>query len=534
MVRPVPNDPVAGLTPSDPRRSSLRLPYPQFVIPMRERVAETNGLLRTAQALKGLRPSIEQFFVQEKHAQDEEEMARGKAAFLENRKQYGEAVRKGLIDEADNPHFLRGYLSMQAKQMVTKAGLQMNAAYADPETGPGPDASAAEVSQWVNEWSTNWLKENGGGDFDEILQAELLIPGLAAAENNLLSHHGSVQRDHVKKQSYLMLRDEIQRTIEDVGGGAEALQAVVDSAIQERGMDPRKVNATVTEAIAELAIRNGDPGLVDVLDEVWTGSGSLGKIRRVQAAKEAARRQAQDASVEQDFQALLAAQEAEEAELDAETLLQELREGNADRGFFGTLASIIPNVNDHYSELQAAITSGENVTSKAKQLYESGHLDTDEYDRILTLQIAANAWTDGPLRRVASEVRRIVNAYVKADPGNPDEAADTAQQWRTDVFLFGLTGGADGGEATPAEVRQYIKANPLEMDSPPQQKQPSQQQGQQKSPSSEQEQVLEERKELMAEAIKLGATDEELEAVGFSVEEIDQWREEIENDGSEK
>jgi hypothetical protein len=284
---------------------------------------EGEGAARLAQALAGVAPSVGRLADVLGKRDDAAEKERGEQAarkIAESGKTYQQAIKDGLITPDQSPWFRLGAKEQFGRVTADKFATDLSiAAAADPKLQESVEP--ADFDAFAVEFRKAWLKENVGEDGNRDLHFENGFgPRADAYLTDARRQFGAQagQRlvkavgDQQYQEQFGVVEDGIRRGL-TMEAMAEGINLANDRALAT-GLNPRVANEMTVQAVVDIAMRERNPAILEVLKKVRGGSGFLYGTKQAQEKV----REATDyisAAVQRDN----VARRQEEAETRAET-----------------------------------------------------------------------------------------------------------------------------------------------------------------------------------------------------------------------
>lgn len=323
---------VERFRPGVPRLRPVATAIDTFVRPATpappQRPAQSNALMDLAGALRQVSPRIDSFLQSEleRQRQDAEleaagtfmtgELPEGMDGLEFNRQSWHQLIEDARRHDRDNgtayadqltgmnPHFRRGYnrAYLDSMGMALEDHILTQWA-ANPDV---TDANGATVGlmqtddmgalqSWVQDQTSAFIRDNGLDTYAPGDIAEFFAPRAADVQNRIAARHNAYRLDARQEEYGNAFSQNIGMTVGgviatgDVQGGIAALQSRLDQAVAD-GMSPSDANELLVNSVVSTAVTTGDHSVLDLLQGVSTGHGSLGQIGWVQERVVNARR----------------------------------------------------------------------------------------------------------------------------------------------------------------------------------------------------------------------------------------------------
>ena len=225
----------------------------------------------------------------------EKEFAQGQELFNKTRTSMGEAVKAGLVEEGASPYLRKGYRVARLNTLGARYADELATALTAQKLYK--NGSPEAIEKFTTEFYEEFQEENEFGGFIDTEIAQY-FSGTAAKANETfraswLEKHTAWQ----KAENYRMMADEVstmtsttftdsdtpEERVQKTASLVEWLnQKVKDAKID--GMDNAKVNEAIVDSLVLSAYENNDASILDVMNEVITGTGPLGYTKEARTA----------------------------------------------------------------------------------------------------------------------------------------------------------------------------------------------------------------------------------------------------------
>lgn len=225
----------------------------------------------------------------------EKEFAQGQELFNKTRTSMGDAVKAGLVEEGASPYLRKGYRVARLNTLGARYADELATALTAQKLYK--NGSPEAIEKFTTEFYEEFQEENEFGGFIDTEIAQY-FSGTAAKANETfraswLEKHTAWQ----KAENYRMMTDEVstmtsttftdsdtpEERVQKTASLVEWLnQKVKDAKID--GMDNAKVNAAIVDSLVLSAYENNDASILDVMNEVITGTGPLGRTKEAREA----------------------------------------------------------------------------------------------------------------------------------------------------------------------------------------------------------------------------------------------------------
>ena len=225
----------------------------------------------------------------------EKEFAQGQELFNKTRTSMGEAVKAGLIDEGESPYLRKGYRVARLNTLGARYADELATALTSKKLYKNGNPEAIE--KFTTEFYSEFQEKNEFGGFIDTEIAEFFSGSAAKANENFRSSWKQKHTAWQKAENYRMLTDEVSTmtatsfkdtdTPDQRAQKTEFLTTWLNDKIASAkidGMDNAKVNQAVVDSIVLSAFETNDATVLDVLDNVITGTGPLGFTKEARSA----------------------------------------------------------------------------------------------------------------------------------------------------------------------------------------------------------------------------------------------------------
>lgn len=144
-----------------------------------------NTLGELADALNKARPGVDALGDKLIEADNEKQTKAGQEARIRNQANFRDAVKQGLIPEAANPWFVKGYMQLDGRASGQQMDAEMRQAWANSAVKESDDPK--EFQSFVSGFVKDWTEKNGKGmtpDWMDGFKSEM-----SKSENNLYAQH---------------------------------------------------------------------------------------------------------------------------------------------------------------------------------------------------------------------------------------------------------------------------------------------------------------------------------------------------------
>ena len=218
----------------------------------------------------------------------EAEYAEGVELYNANRVAMGEAVKNGIIQEGESPYLRKGYRISHLNTMAARYTDELQNALVAKKLYKNGDPKAIE--DFTNKFHEEFQTANGIDGYRDVEVAEFFSGAAAKANETFRSAWKEKNIAYQKEANYSAWSMEVSTytdTLFLAGDTEEArekkqgqLAVWLSQKVKEAdldGMSRTKINETVINSIVLTAYEKNDLSVLDVLDQVVTGTGLLGR-----------------------------------------------------------------------------------------------------------------------------------------------------------------------------------------------------------------------------------------------------------------
>lgn len=281
MARPVVGNPFENQIPTVSPTAS---PVETYVRP----AVKKSPFEALANTLNNLERKASPIFAAEEKRRAEKEFAEGQALWDDTRKQFGDAVRQGIIAEGESPYVRKGYrvsnLSSLSAQYASelKNELDRKKLY----TNGNPAAIAAFTEKFKEEFKQ---KYGVGDDYTPTEVAQYFLPTTARADQAFAESWKSKNVQYMTAKAYEGVQNKVaaytysivdpkltpeQRTA-NANGLLEFIQGVASESELD-GLNRSKVGKSIGDALRLVALQTNDTTPLELMAHVQLGTAPLG------------------------------------------------------------------------------------------------------------------------------------------------------------------------------------------------------------------------------------------------------------------
>ena len=275
-------------------------------------------LLELAGAWAEVQPGLTQFANERVAVHNQGLTEEGRKAALASKKSFKEAIDAGEIAAVDSPWYQLGYDRQHATRSALEYDQALKAAYAqNGDLASNRDPKA--LSSFTSDFTAKWMEANTVAQSNPEFGSIFSVMG-AKSQDALQTIHAVERTKRIEEglidDTGFMLRATLDNSVDLLGNrnptlGAELAQLVDDQVAV--GLSGPMANKLVADEVIRKAVEEGDITLLDVLDDVPSGSGTVGKVGYVRDAVSQARDQIASESNRRDKKANAKADEDRKA-----------------------------------------------------------------------------------------------------------------------------------------------------------------------------------------------------------------------------
>ena len=279
MARPVVGNPFENIPTVSPTAS----PVETYVRPSVKK-SPFEALAKTLSNLE--RKAVPALQAEEKR-RAELEYARGQELYNNTRKSIGEAVKEGIIKEGESPYLRKGYRIANLSMLSARYADELNNALVARKlyTNGNPEA----IEEFTQKFYKDFQDKHDFNSFGSTEVAEYFLSSATKANEAFRSSWKSKHLEYQRDQQYTAFTNEVStyaealfletdtpeaRAVKIANLGEWATNKAREAQLD--GMNMAKVNESITNSIVMSAYEMQDSSILDVLDNVQTGTGTLG------------------------------------------------------------------------------------------------------------------------------------------------------------------------------------------------------------------------------------------------------------------
>ena len=249
-----------------------------------------------ANSLTNLERKATPIFQAEEKRRAEEEFAQGQELYAKTRKSIGDAVKAGVIDEGASPYLRKGYRIANLNVLSARYAAELNEALIANKLYT--NGNPAAIEQFTEKFYDDFQQKHG---FDGFATTEVADYFLASASKANEAFRESWRTKHLayqKDQNYLAFQNEVGTYIKssfletDTAEARAVKMSMLGNWVTNKskeaaadGMDMSKVNQNIIDSVVLSAYEMNDENILDVLDNIATGTGILGGTTAARKAK---------------------------------------------------------------------------------------------------------------------------------------------------------------------------------------------------------------------------------------------------------
>lgn len=280
MARPVVGNPFENQIPTVSPTAS---PVETYVRPP----SKKSPFEALANTLSNLERKALPIFQAEEKRRAESEFAEGQELYNKTRTAIGEAVKDGIIEEGASPYLRKGYRIANLNVLSARYANELNNALTARKLYT--NGNPAAIESFTEKFYADFQKKHQFDSFGATEVAEYFSTSAAKANEAFRASWKSKHIEYQRAQNYLAFQNEVStyaealfldtdteeaRELKIANLGQWATTKAREAGLD--GMNMAKVNQTITESIIMSAYEMKDSSILDVLDNVQTGSGTLG------------------------------------------------------------------------------------------------------------------------------------------------------------------------------------------------------------------------------------------------------------------
>lgn len=279
MARPVVGNPFENQIPTVSPTAS---PVETYVRP----ASKKSPFEALANTLSNLERKALPIFQAEEKRRAEREFAEGQELYNKTRTAIGEAVKNGVIEEGASPYLRKGYRIANLSVLSARYANELNNALTARKLYT--NGNPAAIEEFTEKFYADFQNKHQFDSFGATEVAEYFSTSAAKANEAFRASWKSKHIEYQRAQNYIAFQNEVStyaealfletdteeaRAMKIANLGEWATTKAREAGLD--GMNMAKVNQTITESIIMSAYEMKDASILDVLDNVKTGSGTL-------------------------------------------------------------------------------------------------------------------------------------------------------------------------------------------------------------------------------------------------------------------
>ena len=280
MARPVVGNPFENQIPTVSPTAS---PVETYVRP----AVKKSPFEALANTLSNLERKAVPALQAEEKRRAEREFAEGQELYNKTRKAIGEAVKDGIIAEGESPYLRKGYRIANLNVLSARYANELNNALTARKLYT--NGNPAAIEEFTEKFYKDFQEKHQFNSFGATEVAEYFSSSAAKANEAFRSSWKSKHIEYQRQQQYIAFQNEVStyaealfldtdtpeaREVKIANLGKWATTKAREAGLD--GMNMAKVNQTITDSIIMSAYEMQDSSILDVLDNVQTGTGTLG------------------------------------------------------------------------------------------------------------------------------------------------------------------------------------------------------------------------------------------------------------------
>lgn len=248
---------------------------------------QENPFEQLSQSLDKLGQKKKQIDAVETKRREEEELAEGRELYNKTRLEFGDAVRKGLVQEGESPFIRRGYRTGRLSSLSMQYSAQLNSNLKRDKlfVNSNPDV----INQYIADFSDKFRKDNNISDnYNSVEIEEFFSPNARRANAQFTQNWMNENVDYMSLEVYNafaedvatltygtvdpMLSDEVRK--ENAFNLQAQLQDKLDQANLD-GLDNKKISDKMGDSLRTVALQTLDSTPLRIMEGIKTGTGSL-------------------------------------------------------------------------------------------------------------------------------------------------------------------------------------------------------------------------------------------------------------------
>ena len=248
---------------------------------------QENPFEQLSQSLDKLGQKKKQIDAVETKRREEQELAEGRELYNKTRLEFGDAVRKGLVQEGESPFIRRGYRTGRLSSLSMQYSAQLNSNLKRDKLFVNSDPNV--INQYIADFSDKFRKDNNISDnYSSVEIEEFFSPNARRANAQFTQNWMNENVDYMSLEVYNafaqdvatltygtvdpMLSDEVRK--ENAFNLQAQLQDRLDQANLD-GLDNKKISDKMGDSLRTVALQTLDSTPLRIMEGIKTGTGSL-------------------------------------------------------------------------------------------------------------------------------------------------------------------------------------------------------------------------------------------------------------------
>lgn len=287
MARPVVGNPFENQIPTV---SPTANPVETYVRP----TVTKSPFEALANSLTNLERKASPIFEAERKRAAEREFAEGQELYNQTRISIGEAVKGGTIAEGESPYLRKGYRVANLNVLSSKFATELNLELSRRQLYKNGDPAAAEA--FAANFSEEFRQREGFDNFGSTEVTQYFLPAELKTRDAFISAWKTQHVAWQREQNYLAFQNEVATYTNDLFKPTDNLETRQNKTVQLQdwltgrmseaeldGMSRKRINDTIVSAVMVTAQEQLDTGVIDILDGLQTGTGTLGSSLSVRS-----------------------------------------------------------------------------------------------------------------------------------------------------------------------------------------------------------------------------------------------------------
>lgn len=304
MARPVVGNPFENQIPTV---SPTAAPVETYVRPSVKK-SPFEALANTLSNLeRKATPALEREFKR----RADKEFAEGQELYNKTRTSIGEAVKNGIIEEGASPYLRKGYRIANLNVLSSKFATELELELSRRQLYKNGNPAAAEA--FAAKFAEEFRQREGFDNFGSTEVAQYFLP---AEQKTRAAFISSWKTKHVawqREQNYLAFENEVATYTNDLFKPTDDFETKQKKTVQLQqwltgrmaeaeldGMSRKRINDTIVSAVMVTAQEQLDTDVLNILDGLQTGTGTLGSSLSVRSKTLSVTNQINNAIAQQD------------------------------------------------------------------------------------------------------------------------------------------------------------------------------------------------------------------------------------------